>query len=792
MSTADHQPLKVLDVSLPGIHAVEASAGTGKTYNITGLYLRLLLETDLTPERILVVTYTVAATSELRTRIRTGIQEALEAFAEKNAQDAKGEEYKPPRNLVGELVERSSNTERAYRRLGNALRTFDEAAIFTIHGFCQRVLAESAFESGAPLASEMLGDQNELLAECVEDFWRRETYQGSPLWVRYVLDAGLDPSKLRSEIASLVGRPFAEVLVPDVPDVVGDEAQYARLFERARTEWAAKRPTVLQLLQAPGLSRSKYKASSIQNWGDEMDLMLAGTTPSIKLFKMFHKFTPDGLREGTNKNKETPTHPFFETCGEILRVQAGLQPNYFARLCKMRADLLQFCSDELRRRKEERRVRWFDDLLIDLDDALRSEATGAALAETLRERYGAALIDEFQDTDPLQYSIFNQIYRDSEAPVFLVGDPKQAIYAFRGADVFAYLEARRDARDRYTLDENYRSDAGVVEGVNAIFRANDDPFVLADIPFQSARPAYGEVAAEFRKSTGLPPVRAWFLPRGEDAKLGSSDALEWLAEATADEIARLLQSGTEIPAKGGPGVPIHGGHIAVLVRSHSQGLRVRRALSARGIAAVELSQHSVFGSTEAEEMERILAGIAEPTDERLVRGALSTTLLGVTAEQLVQLSESEQGWDDETASFHEYRRVWLADGFGQMFRRLLRSRKIAERLLDGPDGERRLTNLLQIGELLTSEATTKHSGAEKLLQWLATRRSVSGSNGASPFEHLLRLESDENLVQISTLHNSKGLEYPIVFVPFAWTSSKSDRNPPFVTFHKPGRRAGAR
>lgn len=781
MTKRDQHPLDVLDVPFDGMRVVEASAGTGKTHNITGLYLRLLLETDLTPERILVVTYTVAATAELRTRIRKGILEASEGFRHVRERSRETLVASP---LVAALVDRFPDAEKAYRRLGNALRTFDEAAIFTIHGFCQRVLAESAFESGAPLASEMLGDQNELLAECIEDFWRRETYAGSPLWVRYLVEAELAPERLRGEIASLVGRPFEEVLVPHVPDTTADEAAYADLFDRARALWATERDTVHERLGSKGLNGNKYRPKSVAGWIDAVDLMLCGSTPSITLFERFARLTPAGLEEGTNRNQETPTHPFFDLCGEIAEVRGRLEPAYDARRAQMRARLLAFCNDEIRRKKRERRVRWFDDLLLDLDDALQAESTGAALAGALRERYGAALIDEFQDTDPLQYSIFRRIYGEGDEPVFLVGDPKQAIYAFRGADVFAYLRARDGARARYTLDENWRSDRGVVEGVNAVFGAHDNPFVLEEIPYHPVRPHFTDRAKEALSALGLPPVRAWFLPRGDDGKLRSTDAKQWIADATADEIVRLLESGIELPGDDGVSVPIHGGHIAVLVRSHPQGQQIRRALSARGVAAVEESQDSVFGSEEAEELERVLAAIAEPADERLVRGALATTLLGVTAERLVELAESAHDWDREVASFQDDRRAWLSEGFGQMFRRLLRRRRIPERLLAGPEGERRLTNLLQIGELLTGEATTEHRGADKLLQWLATRRTVSGTKGVAPMEHLLRLESDDNLVQINTLHGSKGLEYPIVFVPFAWSTGGGDRNSPHVTFHQ--------
>ena len=787
MSDSGSQRFDVLDVPLEGIRAIEASAGTGKTYNITGLYLRILLETDLTPERILVLTYTVAATAELRDRIRKALQEAMSVFRAKR--DVVPPPFDPPPFLAS-LTERFPDAERAYRRLGNAVRTFDEAAIFTIHGFCQRVLAENAFESGTPLRTEMLGDQAELVSECIGDFWRRETYEAPPTWVRFLLDRKITPDRLRTEIGGLIGRPFEAVLVPEETTAPGAEEEYAAAIATARELWATQRDEIVEKFSSPGLNGQSYKPKDVPSRVAAMDHFLAADTPPIALFAAFPRFTQDELERKTNKGRTTPRHAFFEQCGRILTLQRDLETAYDAQLARLRARLLAFCNDELRRRKEERRVRFFDDLLIELDEALRSEGTGPRLAEALRERYGAALIDEFQDTDPLQYSILKSIYGEGDAPVFLVGDPKQAIYSFRGADVFAYLQARRDARARYTLDHNFRSDEGVVAGVNALFDTIRDPFVLEEIPFHPSVPALSDRAAAPRAELGLPPVRAWILPRPKGAKRWPTESRSAMAEHTADEIRRLLESGTSIPGDDGTPERLHGGHIAVLVRDHNFGQAIKQALSARGIGAVEGSRRSVFGTQEAAELERTLAAIAEPSDERLIRGALSTTLLGVTADGFVELAESENAWDAETDAFRESRHVWIRDGFGRMFRRLLHERGIPARLLASPDGERRLTNLLQLGELLTAHATDEHLGTDKLVEWLATRRKRAAGKASAPEEHLLRLESDENLVKINTYHVSKGLEFPIVFVPFLWSSGGTRTKPTFVSFHQPGTQSG--
>ena len=418
------------------------------------------------------------------------------------------------------------------------------------------------------------------------------------------------------------------------------------------------------------------------------------------------------------------THDVLGAVETFARALECVGPAVQRRLRAMKIDLLHEARGELALRARRQRVQSFDDLLLELRQALDAPR-GPALAARLRRRWTAALVDEFQDTDPAQYRIVQRIWGGSGLPVFLVGDPKQAIYRFRGADIFAYLAARQDAAARYDLIRNWRSEPALLTAVNAVFGGVRQPFVLDAIPFvpvEAARPSKPLVVA----GDAPEPFRLWFLERDDENNLyPKARAARRAAEATAVEIARLLrladEGKTRLPAADGGERALEGGDIAVLVRSHRQGRLVGAALARLGVASVQQAEDSVFTSREADELRRVLTGVAEPGRDDVVRAALGTELLGVTGEALFALREDDTGWGAELDAFQRFHQVWREHGFARMFRELVAERGVSHRLLAHEDGERRLTNLLHLGELLQDEAARHPRGLDALVQWMAAR-----------------------------------------------------------------------
>ena len=768
--------LDPLYVPLSGFNLIEASAGTGKTHTLTALHVRLVVELGIAVNRILVVTYTNAATKELRDRIRSRLLQVRAAFLRGRA-PADDE-------LAVRLLDLQPDRDIAIRRLTNAVRGFDEAAIFTIHGFCQRALGDHAFASGLSFETELLADTGELLQEIVDDFWRRELYPAAPMVAQYFLDAGHTPEKLRSQIERHLNKPYLRVITPGgVVDGPALAQTFATAFQQARELWLQDRAAIEKLLLTwPGLNRKSYGLKYIPGWLVAMDGYLSGEIPKLALFSSFDRFTAAKLHASVNKGKTAPEHPFFVVC-ETLHSTGHALAEYYRH--QLPVQLLAYCNKELTLRKRRQQLQSYDDLLLNLHRALHDAQRGAALAETLHQRYAAALIDEFQDTDPVQYAIFRRIYAGANQPVFLVGDPKQAIYSFRGADIFAYLNARHDtpATHRYTLDVNWRSDPRLLTALNAVFGAvKDQPFLVDEIPFHPARPAEHKQHQPLTIQGRLEaPLHLWLLETDGSEAINKGIAGDWAAQATAVEIARLLNLGARNQARIGEQA-LSGGDIAVLVRSHWQGRLIRRQLLRLNVPSVQHADDSVFATAEARQLDWLLAAVLEPGHEGRVRTALASDLFGLSGEELHRLHEDERAWARWLEQLQDYRQLWREHGFIRFFRAWLIGEGIPQRLLAFRDGERRLTNLLHLAELLHI-ASRSHPGMAGLLKWLGDRRRDPSSQDE---EQQLRLESDENLVRIVTVHKSKGLEYPITFCPFVWDGRlRTDDQDDVLLYHDP-------
>jgi exodeoxyribonuclease V beta subunit len=436
-------------------------------------------------------------------------------------------------------------------------------------------------------------------------------------------------------------------------------------------------------------------------------------------------------------------------------------------LLGIRREFFRYLAEELPRRKRRDNIRFFDDLLLDLHGSLEGER-GESLACAIRSRFGAALIDEFQDTDPVQYAIFDRIFRDGEAPLFLIGDPKQAIYSFRGADVFAYLAAARDIPARYTLEENWRSEPPLIRAVNTLFARHEAPFSLDEIRFHPVAPAPKERTSTLTMDGAADPspLTLLFTSRKKpDKPIDKQDAWEIIPASVASEIARLLRDGAAgrllIDGRG-----VEPGDIAVLVRKNRQARLMQRALRELGIPCVLCRAGNLFESSEASQMLHILSAVARPGNESLVKTALVTELLGRNGDALAALLADEASWERMLEDFRRYRDLWDHDGFMAMATRLLAEHRVRSRLLALPGGERRLTNALHCIETLHQAASEERLGVDGLLDWL-NERLVEETKRE---EHEIRLETDEKAVQLVTVHRSKGLEFPIVFTPFSWES----------------------
>ena len=760
--------LDVFTCALNGINLIEASAGTGKTWNICGLYLRLLLERRMEVQQILVVTFTNAATAELRERIRSRIVETIE-FIDKT-QACAGDPFVP--SLVTELtVRHGMATEEMALRLNLALQTFDEASIYTIHGFCQRALADTPFSAGLPMSMELLQDDGDLLLEAVHDYWRRHIAGDAlmPELAAFLMSSGDTPDKYARLLKRHLAKPLARSLWPDDIDTAStiDSSALLATYSAARTTWQAHRADVVDLLikSIPSLNGTTYKEEAVGVGANQWDEAFRIPEPLAPLGDKVRLYRDAVLEDRTKKKCSPPHHPFFTEAEAYLALRETADSTLTASRLRLIRALFDDAGARLREAKRSRRIVSFDDMLFNVYERL-SNGQYPWLAKSLKERFPAALIDEFQDTDPMQFEIFHKIYGGGDTPLFLVGDPKQAIYSFRQADLHTYLRAKEQASAEYSLVANQRSTEGLLTALNGLFGTNDKAFILPRLDYLQVE--FGDKKREpfVDQSAARADLQVWMLPSDAEP-LEKKPARRAVVRATAAEIARLLTeaSAGRITVDG---KPLSAGDIAVLVRSHVQGTEMKRALEKLKVGSVEIAQASVFQSADAEAIETTLKGILEPTRDPLVRAALASELFGLDAAEIEVTSNDEALMMRRIEQFTDYRNQWIRRGFGIMYRNLLATEHVAQRMLTRPDGERRLTNYLHLGECLHRAAET-HPSPEALLRFLQTQRQDGSADDAAQ----LRLESDQNLVKIITIHKAKGLEYPIVFCPFLWDGRTS-------------------
>jgi exodeoxyribonuclease V beta subunit len=774
-------PLDPLRLPLQGLRLIEASAGTGKTWTIAALYLRLVLghgdqAKALLPPQILVVTFTKAATAELRERIRMRLAEAAAAFRGRGAHDAFLQE------LASEYPDAEARS-RAARQLELAAQWMDESAVHTIHGWCQRMLGQHAFDSGYAFVQNAASDEGELLAEAVRDYWREHFFPLDREDAQQISALWKTPGALQTSLQPLLRHPPENLRLDGQPLPTIDDLQAAmgallaprREADRhARALWLAD-AQVIEVMLLNAMHAGAFKANMMkpENIGDDIAAMRRWAEGDQGDGTVIARYAQAKLASATKVKFTAPAHVAFTAIG-------ALPPADVAR-DQLRATILAHAAPWVARRLEASKQRLaqlgFDDMLKRLDSALHGRS-GERLAHTIATQYPVALIDEFQDTDPLQWRIFQRIYvQRPDTALLLIGDPKQAIYGFRGADIHTYLRARRSAvPPTWTLATNFRSTASMVRAVNRVFGfAEQHPEGAFAFGKGSGGLPFLPVAAQGRTqqlSLHGQPMPAMQLAVAADAAAISKSAyhtlmaghaaatlVQWLSAAAGGDCGFVDAAGTLTAL-----VP---GDIAILVRTGAEANVMRDALQSRGLASVYLSdRNSVYASPEARDLLLWLHACAEPGSDRAMRAALASPALGQSYAELDRLNLDERYWEMCGERFRQLHDSWQQHGVLAMLHDLLHVFDLPAQLLARRDGERALTNLLHLAELL-QQAAASLDGEHALIRHLTTHIAQSDNPLADTAdEQIVRLESEAALIKIVTIHKSKGLEYPLVLMPF--------------------------
>ncbi|RVT49118.1 exodeoxyribonuclease V subunit beta [Rheinheimera sediminis] len=787
--------LDLLSFPLSGSQLIEASAGTGKTFTIAALYLRLVLghgtSKALLPPDILVVTFTEAATQELTERIGQRLADAARYFREQT--DALNKDQADP---FLQSLRREFTPEQwphcAYQ-LELAVQYLDEAAISTIHGWCNKVLAEFALSSGYLFEQNLVTDVEQLQLDVMRDYWRNFYYPLPEEHIATVWQQLQNPDTLRRKILPLISHLslFTEPAIPAVllPEVKAQRKQKLAELKAPWNNWISEIRILLHgAIERKEVDGRKLQARYLDSWLAKLVAWITDpemVDPDLKTGQS--RLTPEGLAEAFKG--PVPHHPAFEAMAKLADALAALPDP--------QQDLVLHAAFWFARRfhqlQLERSELGFDELLSRLQQALQKDEAGL-LAERLRRKFPLALIDEFQDTDPVQYQLFDAVYQLNEnrtdCGILLIGDPKQAIYAFRGADIYSYLAAKQATAGRhFQLPKNFRSTHAMVSAVNRLFSYAEQRALGAFVLGRPDLLSFYPVEAQGRKETFVAeqqPVTAvqFCIKESPDGKPFSKAAcLAEMAQACAEQIAVFL-TGSAGFVQDDTFTPLKTSDIAVLVNNQQEANAIKKALAERALASVYLSDKgAVFESPVALDLLLWLRACAEPQREALVRSALSSWSLSLSYSELEQLLQDELLWEQQLARFVSYQQLWQQQGVLVMLWQLMRDFAVAEFLQQQPSGERLLTDILHLAELL-QQRSMELEGPAALIRYLAEH--LAGQGDLAAEQQKLRLESDEALIKIVTIHKSKGLEYPLVFLPFIALARAVDADKGPVSYHQDG------
>lgn len=782
--TTSMQPLVPLTFPLTGASLIEASAGTGKTYTISSFYLRLVVGHECEPlpvEKILLVTFTNAATNELKERLQARLHSAFLDFEQGKTDD----------ELVAKLMRACDDSRLAKQRLLVAKQSMDNAAIFTIHGFCQRMLSEHAFESGSLYEQTLILDDSEWVQLACVDFWRMNVVNLPLHELGLLLSFWPSPEVLQQLIRPLL---YRNVRLTEVSQA-DYQANIQRFVEAVNhvKHWWLNNNVAARLSEAKLKARSKvckpenlaaftrFAQSAGANSGSNSDLIFQVKNGSKK--ESWELFSSQNVAKARKKDSASLDDLDFTPFDDLTTLQETM-------LLSLQQYYVSFARSWVKQRLHEHKQRFNllspDDLLQDLQRALlegeEDHATDHSnpLAKVIGQQFPVAMVDEFQDTDPVQFDIFRRIYLQPNtmaSALVMIGDPKQAIYGFRGGDIFTYLQARQLIlpERQFTLSKNYRSQRSLVNAFNRLFIESERAFEFGEqIPYISVSankdPMQLVASAQLANTPHALKTRALninFLPATENGLWMWNQAAQHLARYCAQQIAGLLQPGAftfGADQEGQNTKAVQAGDVCVLVRDRNEAMIMKSALAKQGVESVFLIRRSVFVSDVAWQMLLLLRALHAPQDESTVRAALLSELFNFNAHSFDALIQDEIRWHNVLSVFMEGHGLWQKQGVIRGINRVLAHFDVTAHLKQHfDDGMRRITDLRHISELLQVEASLLQ-GESLLLNWFE-QRIAEPDHGHEAQQ--LRLETDENLVQITTIHASKGLQYPLVFVPFA-------------------------
>ncbi|XBC44248.1 MAG: UvrD-helicase domain-containing protein [Buchnera aphidicola (Schlechtendalia peitan)] len=746
----------IINLPLSGKILIEASAGTGKTFSLVVLYLKLLLgigkndviQKQFLVREILVVTFTRNAKKELKHRIQKYIHDFKIDCIKKNTNC-----------ILHDLFKKIKNLNEAIYLLSQAENSTNNLEIYTIHEFCYKSLNINKFCSNILFQKTLIKNKHNLYLKSSNMFWNKYFSFLPKNISNIILQYFRNPSTLLNKILPILSNYdlLKQLHIKKTSNTISYYNELIKKIKFFKKQWIHFHKNIFTIIEKSTVNKHIYTKSNLIRWIHTITTWSLENTNNLNIpkeLKYFQKkyLVEKNITENISKNK------IFEITEIFLKTNFTLKTIFFMEATlNIRKIFIQ--------QKKRLGLFEFDDLIQFLYSVLNKKNEN--ISNIIKTQYPVLLIDEFQDTNYKQYEIFNKIYKSKKHLFVLMSDPKQAIYSFRGADIASYVKAKRNIKRCYQLDTNWRSSKEMVDNINFLFLRIKNVFLLHNICFTPVKSIYKENCIKFKINGILQPALRFLINKDKEIKI--NDYKKWISKSCANYIAFWISEGKKRNA-----VIEHNKNtrfvsekdICILVNNKKEAAIIKEALQEVNISTTYLSQRdSVFHSIEALELLWILKSILNPKNEFMLKRAISTKIISMTSQNIDSLEKKYSLWSSLIKKFFEYLTIWKKFGITQVIYKIITNYKTGNVHNNFETNIPDINNILHITELLEKksyEVRKKHI----LILWL--EKKIAQKNDITHTEYE-RFKNYQNHIEIVTIHKSKGLEYPITCIPFFTT-----------------------
>ncbi|WDR80709.1 UvrD-helicase domain-containing protein [Candidatus Purcelliella pentastirinorum] len=760
--------LNIFNIPLKGKILIESSAGTGKTFTIIITYIRLILgintknlyKKPLSVKKILILTYTNYGSLEIKKKIYENINILLRSCIEKKCSN----------DILLKIFKKIKNFKTSIKILLKAKKQINNAPICTIHVFCKKILETYALELSIPFKYKLLKNKSILHEQSVINFWRKYFYKLEFNIVKYIIYKIKTPKNL-SKIIS----PWLDGELPRFENIqIKKESILSKKFqeiiktiEKIKTEWNKNKNKIISIILSSKVNKKIYNKKNLLIWFDKVtDWVYDKNT--IEFMPKILKYFRISIINKNQEIKKINKYKVFHFIEELFNKEISLYYHIISfAIIKTR--------EIIKKEKINKNLISFDDLISIINTSIKNK-NFEKISKKINKDYPVTIIDEFQDTDYCQYKIFDNIYnKKKKFTLLLVGDPKQAIYDFRNADIFSYIKITSKISKKFNLITNWRSSPSIVENINKIFSIKKNPFVLDMILFtQSKYNKKNSNLSFLLNKKKQPAIKIWYIKNNE---LNYFNNKILIAQKCAYEICSWLKYSKKnkscIVNKIKISKPLCASDIAILVKNNKEAKIICKIFKKNNLQTFYLSNNNnVYSTIEAKEILLILKTIINPENINILKSSLVTNIINFNIFELSKIEKNKNLYYTFIEKFKFYYEIWKKFGIISLFNMILSDFNIIKKNNIIHNDEQKIINILHIGELLHKIYYETHN-TNNIINYLEKR--INNTEKTKKNEQI-RYNNINNKIKVMTIHKSKGLEFPIVWIPFITNNNKINRN----------------